>query len=370
MDLHQNLCDEGKTVDKKVTIRDVAAKAGVSISSVHFALNGQSGVSEETRSRIRRVAQEMGYQPNPLASNLKRRTQRIAILLPSDEGEGQYYYQTMWFGVRDYIAKANVKLDPVELPFSDHNKIERFQQMAALAETGELHGILTVGHIDEAETEAGWRAVMAKEIPVVSIGSDLMRCHCLCCIQPEYDVIGRTMAQLITDHIPPFGSILLCAGNPKWAAHTLVVRGFEDYMRENGCENLVYRDNSWLISQKNYEKIFEKLSRPDIAAACCVYSQGTVMLGQALEESRKASRIYAVGSDLPETTADRIRRGVINIAIQKNPYAQGYVGIRYLVEYLSSGKIPEEDRIYVGSEVVLKSNLMMYENEHYRYLLQ
>ena len=94
------------------------------------------------------------------------------------------------------------------------------------------------------------------------------------------------------------------------------------------------------------------------------------MLGQALEESRKASRIYAVGSDLPETTADRIRRGVINIAIQKNPYAQGYVGIRYLVEYLSSGTVPEEDRIYVGSEVVLKSNLVMYENEHYRYLLQ
>lgn len=357
-------------MDKKVTIRDVAAKAGVSISSVHFALNGQPGVSEDTRAKIRQVAQEMGYQPNPLASNLKRRSQRIAILLPSDEGEGQYYYRTMWIGVRDYIGKANVKLDPVELPYSDQGKLETFQRMVAMAAAGDLHGILTVGHMDESETELGWRIIEEKGIPVVSIGSELMRCRCLCCIQPEYGVIGRTMAQLITDHIPPFGSILLCAGNPKWAAHAMIVRGFEDYMRENGCENLVYRDNSWLLSQKNYEKIFEKLSRPDIAAACCVYSQGTVMLGQALEESRKASRIYAVGSDLPETTADRIRRGVINIAIQKNPYAQGYVGIRYLVEYLSSGKVPELDRIYVGSEVVLKSNLMMYEDEHYRYLLQ
>ncbi len=93
------------------------------------------------------------------------------------------------------------------------------------------------------------------------------------------------------------------------------------------------------------------------------------MLGQALEESRKSERVYAVGSDLPEATADRIRRGVINTAISKNPYAQGYAGVRSLVEYLSSGKKPAQKRMYVGSEVVLKSNLVMYEQGLCRYLL-
>ena len=34
-------------MNTKVTIRDVAAKAGVSISSVHFALSGKAGVSDE-----------------------------------------------------------------------------------------------------------------------------------------------------------------------------------------------------------------------------------------------------------------------------------------------------------------------------------
>ena len=77
-------------VNTKVTIRDVAAKAGVSISSVHFALSGKAGVSDETREKIRRTAEEMGYQPNTLASSLKRSTQRIAILLPSDAGDNKY----------------------------------------------------------------------------------------------------------------------------------------------------------------------------------------------------------------------------------------------------------------------------------------
>jgi len=71
---------------------------------------------------------------------------------------------------------------------------------------------------------------------------------------------------------------------------------------------------------------------------------------------------------LSAITADRLRRGVLNHVIQKNPYAQGYVGIRTLVEYLISGKIPEQKRVYVGSEVVLRSNLVMYEHEKYRYL--
>ncbi len=356
-------------MDKKVTIRDVAAKAGVSISSVHFALNGQPGVSEETRSRIRRLAQEMGYQPNPLASNLKRRTQRIAVLLPRDAGDGQYYYTHIWDGVHDYIAKANVKLASLEFPFYDSDKIEMFMRVIALVEQGELDGILTVGHMDDAPTLPGWELVRAKALPVVSISSELRCCDCLYCVQPEYDVIGRTMAELVIDHIPPFGSILLCAGNPKWEAHAMITRGFEGYLQENGCGNLIYRDNSWQLNQENYVALFEKLARPDIAAACCVYSQGTIMLGQALEESRKSERVYAVGSDLPEATADRIRRGVINTAISKNPYAQGYAGVRSLVEYLSSGKKPAQKRMYVGSEVVLKSNLVMYEQGLCRYLL-
>ena len=75
-----------------------------------------------------------------------------------------------------------------------------------------------------------------------------------------------------------------------------------------------------------------------------------------------------MGSDLPAVTAKRLRRSVLNNVIQKNPYAQGYVGIRTLAEYLISGKVPEQKKVFVGSEVVLKSNLVMYEHEQYRYM--
>ena len=71
-------------MNKKITIRDVAQAAGVSISTVHQALNDKPGVSEVTREHIRRIADDLGYRPNKMASGLKRRTQRVAVLLPDE----------------------------------------------------------------------------------------------------------------------------------------------------------------------------------------------------------------------------------------------------------------------------------------------
>ena len=93
-------------MNKKVTIRDVAEAAGVSISTVHQALNGKSGVSEATRARICQIAEEMGYQPNAIASSLKRKTRHIVVFLPTESGGNRFYYPPVWSGVRDYLATA------------------------------------------------------------------------------------------------------------------------------------------------------------------------------------------------------------------------------------------------------------------------
>src|SRR3984957_10326059 len=63
-------------------IRDVARRAGVSVASVSFALNGQPGVAEETRQRILAAAAELGYQANPQAQALRRgRTTTYGLII-------------------------------------------------------------------------------------------------------------------------------------------------------------------------------------------------------------------------------------------------------------------------------------------------
>ncbi|WP_438484342.1 LacI family DNA-binding transcriptional regulator [Streptomyces sp. S186] len=55
---------------RRPTIKDIARRAGVSESAVSFALNGRPGVSDGTRARIRRVADELGWQANSAARAL------------------------------------------------------------------------------------------------------------------------------------------------------------------------------------------------------------------------------------------------------------------------------------------------------------
>ncbi len=55
---------------KRPTIRDIAAAAGVSKGAVSLALNGRTGVSEETRARVLDVADALGYRPSATARAL------------------------------------------------------------------------------------------------------------------------------------------------------------------------------------------------------------------------------------------------------------------------------------------------------------
>ena len=56
-----------------VTLKDVAEKLGVTITTVHKALNGKEGVSEKRRAEIMKVAAQMGYKVNYMASSLSKK---------------------------------------------------------------------------------------------------------------------------------------------------------------------------------------------------------------------------------------------------------------------------------------------------------
>ena len=50
-----------------VTIKDVSAKCGLSISTVSKAFNNYADISLETRELVQRTAREIGYYPNAIA---------------------------------------------------------------------------------------------------------------------------------------------------------------------------------------------------------------------------------------------------------------------------------------------------------------
>ncbi len=90
------------------TIKDVAKKAGVAVSTASYALNGIEKVSAATVEKVLRAAEELNYQKNGFASDLKRtKTNTIALILSDMSGP---YYSELIKGVQEVTASNGFDL--------------------------------------------------------------------------------------------------------------------------------------------------------------------------------------------------------------------------------------------------------------------
>jgi LacI family transcriptional regulator len=69
---------------RNVSVKDVAARSGVSFQTTSKVLNGKGSVSDVTRARILRAASDLGYVPNLQARSLVMRSTRAVGLIASD----------------------------------------------------------------------------------------------------------------------------------------------------------------------------------------------------------------------------------------------------------------------------------------------
>lgn len=66
------------------TLRDVAKKVGKSVTTVSRALHDYDDVSQETKTRVRQAATEIGYRPNTVAQRLQKQTSdTIGLIIPT-----------------------------------------------------------------------------------------------------------------------------------------------------------------------------------------------------------------------------------------------------------------------------------------------
>lgn len=77
----------------KMTIKEVARLAGVSISAVSFVLNDKKGVSQETREKVQRIVEQVGYSPNPNSRRLIfNKTDNIVVLFKRNISPLEHYF--------------------------------------------------------------------------------------------------------------------------------------------------------------------------------------------------------------------------------------------------------------------------------------
>ncbi|MEJ8651997.1 LacI family DNA-binding transcriptional regulator [Streptomyces sp. MS1.AVA.3] len=98
---------------RRPTIKDIARRAGVSESAVSFALNDRPGVSQDTRARVRRVAEELGWQANSAARALSgERAGAMGLVLarPAQTLGVESFFLQLVSGIQEVLSARKIAL--------------------------------------------------------------------------------------------------------------------------------------------------------------------------------------------------------------------------------------------------------------------
>lgn len=161
-----------------VSIRDVAALAGVSLGSASRVVNEAPNVRAETRDKVRRAIEQLGYRPNHAAQSLRLRSSRTIGCMLTDVTNP--LYAKLFRAIEDRFRKAGYMV----LLTNGLNKVERELEILATFKSRGMDGVLLApGNERHPQLLA---AMDALGIPTVIIDRDM----------------GRTQDRVQFDHVP------------------------------------------------------------------------------------------------------------------------------------------------------------------------
>lgn len=218
-----------------VSIKDVAKRAGVAISTVSKVLNGYPNVSEETRQRVNRAVEELNFVPNSVAAALSsKQAGRVALLINSnmktnaiDEIDMQY--------ISGALNKAmELNLDVITLFFfMFQNKTA--DEVARYLQSQSITGIIIYGM--SKEDKVLHRLISTGKFKCVVIDAPFVNVSTSCIgvdhRRAQYEVAAKTVMENNCKRI------LYIAGKRNGYVTDERIRGMEDLIKEKNLTMLV-----------------------------------------------------------------------------------------------------------------------------------
>ena len=164
---------EREKQSERVSIREVAREAGVSVATVSMVMNHNPRISRATHLRVQKMIDRLGYQPNRLAQSLSGRyTQSLAVMLPPlRHAFADAYFGEILSGIADRAGKLGHKLllEQAKPQFIREGKhLELFERRF-------VDGVLCLGF---NEKHRFLEDFCSKEFPAVIVDNRLIQTPC------------------------------------------------------------------------------------------------------------------------------------------------------------------------------------------------
>jgi DNA-binding LacI/PurR family transcriptional regulator len=329
------------------SIGDVASASGVSIATVSRALRGLPNVSDATRTRIRSIADQLGYVASSSASGLASgRTLALGVVTPS---VSRWFYTTVIEGIDAALREANYDMILYNLASRGgdrervfHRSILRKRTDALIAlcldfTAAEREQLLSVGH------------------PTIMIGGPVRGIR-------HIGIDEREVARQATNHLIQLGHrhIAHLGGDDDEGLNRQVPRdrrlGFLDAMTAAGYS----ARPEWMLSGRfsltaSRQVIGELLRNSSVRPTAIFANSDEMAIGAILAVQdygltvpRDISVIGIDNHDLAETF------GLTTMA--QDPYGQGTLGARILLDDLNAEGMSRKTSVRAESWLIQRSS--------------
>lgn len=323
------------------TIKDVAKKAGVSITTVSRVLNNHPHVREETRQKVLDVLRELNYVPNANAGSLARKsTSIIAVLVPDITNT---FFTTLLRGIEDkacenelLVILGNTDEDPSKEQIYIHKFLER-----------RVDGLIVV---PVENRRKNLKIIQRHEIPFVLVDRRVEGV--------DTDFVGSDNyqgARLLVNHLIELGhrDIAMLSGPKEVSVFRERVEGFLSAMRD---KNIPVKPEFILYGQKPIKEIGYNLT-------CRLLSYKT-----------RPTAIFAANNSLAVGTVTALQQAGLNVprdlsvtcfddndsnsfkpfftSVIQPAYMMGYVAAEILIKRLKNNKKGQANKILMQTELV------------------
>ncbi|MBB2908869.1 beta-galactosidase [Streptosporangium becharense] len=312
---------------RRPTLEAVAARAGVSRSTVSRVINGEGAVSDEFREIVMKAVTELGYVPNSAARSLvTRRTDAVALVVsepPGGPADDPLFAATVRSAVRELEEAGRHVTLMLAGTAGSRRRVERY---------------VTSGHVDGVVLVSAYGAdplpdlLAGANVPAVSLGRPAVANR-----TPYIDVDNAGGAAAAVRHLLGRGrrGIAALSGPPDVTAVQDRLRGYRETLREAGRQPVVAVGDHTLASGAEATRRLLH-DHPDLDA---VFATGDPMALGALQALREAGRrvpddVAVVGFDDIEAAS----YSVPPLTTVRTPRAeQARAAVRLLLRRLDGG---------------------------------
>lgn len=335
--------------EKRPTMSDVAALAGVGSATVDRVLNERGNVREDVRKKVIDAARSLGLR-RQLPPSYKP-TIRINLILPRPT-------LPLLASMAEEFKKIARNLERSILLQVSTLADEKPQTIAAALKSTLCDAVIVYAQ-DHPLIREAIEILHDRDVPVVTMISDVLGTRRLAYAGTNQYAAGRSAGFFVGNMARQGGPAIILCNQLGFQSHAQRVEGFRDYLKQNAPNIEIARIVEGLDDRSRSQALLETAFR-EIPDAVAVYNVGAANLGvrAAIERNILNERPLFIGHELTKYTSQMLRDGIMTLTIDQSPRLQAQFAIDVLLDHFGYEDVP------VSSPYVSQVPIVLYTAEY------